>query len=251
MALNRGSTAATALATGERQLLSLSLAPEDEAIQLASMVWQEGFRKPLVIMPDSAWGNRMQSAFTRAWGSLGGDVRALTVLSEETTDNETVATSLATRQSESRIKAVEKAFEAPVDSQARRRTDLDAVVLLAPTPQMAREIRPLLRFHYAGKLPVYAPSTIYQPESDITNRDLNGIRFVLPPRAFATDTKRSTQLHALGLDAAALIDHFYQAEQTQGTLLFGATGDLSVDETGNIRRRLKPAIIARGKARAI
>ena len=251
LALNRGSTTVTALATGERQLLSLSLAPEDEAIQLASMVWQEGFRKPLVIMPDSAWGNRMQSAFTRAWGFLGGDVRALTVLSEETTDNETVATSLATRQSESRIKAVEKAFEAPVDSQARRRTDLDAVVLLAPTPQMAREIRPLLRFHYAGKLPVYAPSTIYQPDSDITNRDLNGIRFVLPPRAFATDTKRSTQLHALGLDAAALIDHFYQAEQTQGTLLFGATGDLSVDETGNVRRRLKPAIIARGKARAI
>jgi outer membrane PBP1 activator LpoA protein len=116
---------------------------------------------------------------------------------------------------------------------------------------MAREIRPLLRFHYAGKLPVYAPSTIYQPESGIANRDLNGIRFVLTPNAFAADRKDSTQLHALGLDAAAFIDHFYQAEQTRGTLLFGATGDLSADNAGNIRRRLKPAIIARGKARAI
>ena len=116
---------------------------------------------------------------------------------------------------------------------------------------MAREIRPLLRFHYAGRLPVFAPSTIYQAESGITNRDLNGIRFVLPPSAFTTNMKRSTQLHALGLDAAALIDHFYQAGQSRGTLLFGATGDLSVDSTGNVRRRLKPAIIARGKARAI
>ena len=251
LALNRGSTAGLNLSTSEKQLLTLSLAPEDEAIQLASMIWQEGLRKPLVIMPDSAWGNRMQRAFTSAWRLLGGDVRALTVLSGEVTDNETVATSLATLQSESRIKAVEKAFEAPVDSQARRRTDLDSVALLAPTPQMAREIRPLLRFHYAGKLPVFAPSTIYQAESGITNRDLNGIRFVLPPNAFTTDMKRSTQLHALGLDAAALIDHFYQASQTQGTLLFGATGDLSVDTAGNVRRRLKPAVIARGVARAI
>ena len=251
LALNRGSTAKIDLRPSERRLLSLSLAPEDEAIQLASMIWQEGLRKPLVIMPDSAWGNRMKDAFSSAWGSLGGDVRALTILSDEATDNETVATSLATLQSESRIKAIEKAFEAPVDSQARRRTDLDSVALLAPTPQMAREIRPLLRFHYAGKLPVYAPSTIYQSESGITNRDLNGIRFVLPPSAFATDMKRSTPLHALGLDAAALIDHFYQAGQTQGTLLFGATGDLRVDNEGNVRRRLKPAIIARGKARAI
>lgn len=251
LALNRGSTLKTALSIGEKPILSLSLAPEDEAIQLASMVWQEGLRKPLVIMPDSAWGNRMQTAFSDAWTSLGGDVRALTTLSNEISDNETVATSLATLQSESRIKAVEKAFEAPVDSQPRRRADLDAVILLAPTPQVAREIRPLLRFHYAGKLPVYAPSTVYQAESGIANRDLNGIRFVLSPGAFAKDTKRATPLHALGLDAAALIDHFYQAEQTQGTLLFGATGNLSVDMMGNVRRQLKPAVIARGKARAI
>ena len=251
LALNRGSTAGVNSTTSKRRHLSLSLAPEDEAIQLAAMIWQEGFRNPLVIMPESAWGNRMQDAFTTAWGLLGGDVRALTILSDEATDNETVATSLATLQSESRIKAVEKAFDAPVDSQARRRTDLDSVALLAPTPQMAREIRPLLRFHYAGKLPVYAPSTIYRADSGITNRDLNGIRFVLPPSAFTSDIAGSTQLHALGLDAAALIDHFNQADQTQGTLLFGATGDLSVDSTGNVRRRLKPAIIARGKARAI
>ena len=251
LALNRGSTEGFKVTPVEKQLLSLSLAPEDEAIQLASMMWQAGLRRPMMIAPDSAWGTRMQGAFTTAWALRGGDIRASTTLGGEVTDNESVASSLATMQSELRIKAVEKAFDTPVDSQARRRTDVDSVVLLAPTPQMAREIRPLLRFHYAGKLPVFAPSTIYQAESGLTNRDLNGIRLVLPPRAFTTDMKGSKQLHALGLDAAALIDHFYQADQTQGTLLFGATGDLSVDTAGNVRRRLKPAVIAGGKARAI
>ena len=251
LALNRGATSDNASFALDKPLLSLSLAPEDEAIQLASIVWQEGLRNPMLIAPDSAWGQRMQNAFNVAWRSLGGDIRAATTLTTELSDNETIATTLATLQSESRIKQVEKAFEAPVDSQARRRTDIDSVVLLAPTPQLAREIRPLLRFHYAGKLPVYAPSTVYQAESGIANRDLNGIRFVLPPSALASDSKRSQPLHALGLDAAALIDHFDQADKTRGTLLFGKTGDLSIDEEGNLRRRLKPAVIARGKARSI
>lgn len=251
LALNRGTAGADLKLTAEKPFLSLSLAPEDEAIQLASIVWQEGLRNPLLIAPDSAWGQRMQNAFNTAWRSLGGEVRAATTLTTEVSDNETIATSLATLQSESRIKQIEKAFEAPVDSQARRRTDIDSVVLLASTPQLAREIRPLLRFHYAGKLPVYAPSTVYQAESGIANRDLNGIQFVLPPSALISDAERSQPLHALGLDAAALIDHFDQAVKTRGTLLFGDTGDLSVDNAGNVRRRLKPAVIARGKARSI
>ena len=53
LALNRGSNTALNLSTNEKQLLTLSLAPEDEAIQLASMIWQEGLRKPLVIMEAS------------------------------------------------------------------------------------------------------------------------------------------------------------------------------------------------------
>ena len=251
LALNRGATGMSASFSVEKPLLSLSLAPEDEAIQLAALIWQAGLRRPMVIAPDSAWGQRMHSAFNTQWSALGGDITAITTLTSELSDNETIANSLATLQSESRIKEIEKAFEAPVDSQARRRTDIDSVVLLSPTPQMAREIRPLLRFHYAGKLPVYAPSTIYQGGSGIANRDLNGIQFVLPASALATDSPRSQPLHALGLDAAALIDHFDQARETGGTLLFGETGDLSVDTMGNVHRRLKPAVIARGKARAV
>ena len=251
LALNRGATGVSTSFSAEKPLLSLSLAPEDEAIQLAALIWQAGLRQPMVIAPDSAWGQRMHSAFNTQWSALGGDITAITTLTSELSDNETIANSLATLQSESRIKEIEKAFEAPVDSQARRRTDLDSVVLLSPTPQMAREIRPLLRFHYAGKLPVYAPSTIYQSGSGIANRDLNGIQFVLPPSALATDSPRSQPLHALGLDAAALIDHFDQARETGGTLLFGETGDLSVDMMGNVHRRLKPAVIARGKARPV
>ena len=182
---------------------------------------------------------------------LGGTIRETALTSPDERDNTTIARSLNTLSSEARITDIERAFEAPVDTQARRRRDIDSVILLAPTPQMAREIRPLLRFHYAGKLPVFAPSTVFQADRSITNRDLNGIKFILSPSALDTALTDKLPLHALGLDAAIFVDHFEQAQGTTGTVLFGNTGDLRVDSHGNVRRRLKPVVFTRGKARVL
>ena len=252
LALNRSARTGLSLdqIDSEWQMLSMSLAPEDEAEQLAHLAWAEGLRNPLIVAPDSAWGSRMTGAFSAAWRALGGTLRETAITTPDETDNTTIARSLATLSSETRIKEVERAFDAPVDTQARRREDVDSVVLLSPTAQMAREIRPLLRFHYAGKLPVFAPSSVFESDEGITNRDLNGIKFVLPPSALAPATP-SIPLHALGADAAGLVDHFSQASRTRGTLMFGETGDLSVDSEGNVRRRLKSVVFSRGRARSI
>ncbi len=251
LALNRGPQATPAANQEDFNMLSMSLAPDDEAEQIALLAWSEGLRAPLVIAPDSAWGARMRAAFSRVWAELGGTIRETALTSPDERDNTTIARSLNTLSSEARITDIERAFEAPVDTQARRRRDIDSVILLAPTPQMAREIRPLLRFHYAGKLPVFAPSNVFQADRSITNRDLNGIKFVLPPSALDTALTNKLPLHALGLDAAVFVDHFEQAQGTPGTVVFGNTGDLRVDSRGNVRRRLKPVVFTRGKARIL
>lgn len=252
LALNRGPQDATPAAIEEDfNMLSMSLAPDDEAEQIALLAWSEGLRAPLVIAPDSAWGARMRTAFSGVWTQLGGTIRETALTSPDERDNTTIARSLNTLSSEARITDIERAFEAPVDTQARRRKDIDSVILLAPTPQMAREVRPLLRFHYAGKLPVFAPSNVFQADRSITNRDLNGIKFVLPPSALDATLADKLPLYALGLDAAAFVDHFEQAQGTPGTVVFGNTGDLRVDSGGNVRRRLKPVVFTRGKARIL
>ena len=235
----------------EWQMLSMSLSPEDEAEQLAHLAWAEGLRNPLIIAPDSAWGSRMTGAFSASWVALGGALRETALTTPDETDNATIARSLATFSSEARIKEVERAFDAPVDTQARRREDVDSVILLSPTAQMAREIRPLLRFHYAGNLPVFAPSSVFESDEGITNRDLNDVKFVLAPSALESRTTASIPLHALGADAARLVDHFSQASRTRGTLMFGETGNLSIDSKGNVRRRLKSVVFSRGRARSI
>ena len=253
LALNRGASSnpSSSQTVSDLQMLCMSLAPEDEAEQLAHLAWAEGLRNPLIIAPESAWGSRMTSAFSASWRSLGGTLRETALTTPEETDNETIARSLATLSSEARIKEVERAFNEPVETRARRREDVDSVILLPPTTQMAREIRPLLRFHYAGKLPVFALSSVFDSDEGVINRDLNGIRFLLPPSAINSPTTPSTLLHALGADAAAFVDHFGQASHTRGTLMFGKTGDLSIDEQGNVRRRLKSVIFSRGHARPI
>jgi outer membrane PBP1 activator LpoA protein len=256
LALNRSSTSllpnnSDSPTPPNTEILSLSLAPEDEAEQLAHLAWAEGLRRPMLIAPDTAWGERMRAAFYGAWRQLGGFVRETALLSEGESDNKTIANALATLASEERIREVERAFEAPVDTQARRRDDLDSVVMLVPTPQMAREIRPLLRFHYAGKLPVFAPSAVFQSDDTVTNRDLNGIKFVVAPSALMTSNPKNTPLHSLGVDAAALVDHYRQANESEGTLLFGYVGNLRVDMRGNVRRSLQPVVFSRGRVRPI
>jgi len=253
LALNRRAQTSTSpdQTDSEWQILSMSLAPEDEAEQLAHLAWAEGLRNPLIVAPDSAWGSRMTGAFSASWHAFGGRLRETALTTPNETDNLTIARSLATLNSEARIEEVERAFDAPVDTQARRREDVDSVILLSPTAQMAREIRPLLRFHYAGELPVFAPSSIFESEEGMTNRDLNDIKFVLPPIAFESTITNSMPLHALGADAAALMDHFSQASRSRGTLMFGKTGDLRIDSKGVVRRRLKSVVFSRGRVRSI
>ena len=253
LALNRGipdrNSATTQ--TGAAQVVSLSLSPEDEAEQLAQLAWADNLRNPLVIAPDTAWGARMHTAFADTWRTFGGTIREVALTGSEKTDNETIAQGLATLSSESRIKEVERAFDAPIESQSRRREDVDVVILLSPTPQSARELRPLLRFHYAGGLPVFAPASIFEANKGIANRDLDGIKFVLPPSTLSPATSATEMLHALGADAAAFVDRFNQADSANGIILFGQSGDLSTDSQGNVHRRLKPVVFNRGRARPI
>jgi uncharacterized protein len=62
-------------------------------------------------------------------------------------------------------------------------------IFLAARPSEALLIRPQLRFHYAGTLPIYATSSIYDPaRSD--NAELDGVLFAdMPWRVGAGDAE--------------------------------------------------------------
>ena len=57
-----------------RNLYQFGLRPEDEAIQIADFALAQGRHHALVLVPDTEWGYRMQSAFSKRFESLGGHV---------------------------------------------------------------------------------------------------------------------------------------------------------------------------------
>ena len=98
-----------------------------------------------------------------------------------------------------------------------RRQDVDVIFLAANSTQ-ARLIRPQLRFHEAGDIPVYATARIYSGQPDpARNQDLNGIRFPATPWQLAHPRKADIpdlasirkgtlgSLFALGQDAWNLL----------------------------------------------
>ena len=92
-------------------------------------------------------------------------------------------------QSEQRAKALQHLLlEGKMRTIPYRRQDVDMVFLVAK-PELARELRPLLSFYYASKIPVYATSHLYSgvpnPQLD---QDLNGVMFCAIPWEIAPQT---------------------------------------------------------------
>jgi hypothetical protein len=128
---------------------------------------------------------------------------------------------------------------------------------------------PQLKFHRYGSLPVIATSHAYNgkpnPQQDI---DLNGMILSQIPWAFA-ETRSSdpvynaltnndakslgslNRLYALGVDAYHLIAELNTMTRSQSVVFAGATGELSIDSNGNIKRKTRFASFKNGKIKLL
>ena len=238
LALNRP---AAALPDDTENWAAISLSPEDEAAQIAELAFGDGLRRAMIVRPASDWGRRLESALVNRWRSLGGLVVDVAEIDSQTPASKTISETLGAANSEARIRAMEDAFVAPVSARARRRGDFDVLFLLAPDPGTARELRPLLVFHYAGDVPVYSPASVYSGNRRARNQDLNGLHFVeIPAVLDAAEIDRFTRLRALGRDAVTLLDHWEQTQASDRAPVFGGSGVLRRFPDGNVQRELTP-----------
>lgn len=249
IALNRPEVYAS---TGVSNWSAMSLAPEDEARQIAELAFGRGQRRALVIRPDSEWGRRMEVALNGVWRVIGGVTADTLTLEGTTAFSEQIGTSAGSVASERRIQMLEAAFETPVASRPRRRQDFDVIFLLAQDPSEARRLRPLLIYHYSGDVPVYSSSAVYSGHDHGQNQDLNDLILVETPAVLdALKVDRYTRLQALGFDAIAMIDHWQQAEATEAILFQGKTGLLKRLSNGEIERELNSVAFDGGKLKAL
>lgn len=251
IALNRSDEAPSQAGAA---LLQMSLAPEDEMRHLAAQAFGEGARRALLVRPTGERGSRLTDALVEEWNRLGGQLADTLTYSSPEAWSDGLKTALHLHASEQRARNIRAMLATSIEFTPRRRQDLDAVFLLAGAPAEARSLKPLLAFHYAGALPVYAPSAVFSGTADPRDRDLDGVRIAELPwllggnpgtrvaiAAGDTGSENYPRLNALGADAWLLQSRLPQLQAGPDALLRGNTGLLSLDAQLRIRREPWPA----------
>lgn len=150
----------------------------------------------------------------------------------------------------------------------RRRRDAD-FVFVAAFPTQARQIRPQLRFYFAGDLPIYSTSHAYSGEVNTNqDRDLDGILFCDMPWALTngeghtpsweeiTNVWKASaipfkRLYAMGIDAYTLMEQFNNVGSDAESGLSAESGTLYRDGANRIHRQLQWARFRNGKPELI
>ena len=237
-----------------------ALSPEDEARQIAHRALALGQRRALVLAPSGDWGARVVAAFREELTAGGGTVveqQAYDPTRNEFTAQITAA--LRVDDSRARHKRIESIVGGKLAFEVRRRADID-LIFAAGQPVALRQIRPQLRFFYAGDVPTYMTSDGFEPDVN-ANRDIDGVAFpdmpwMLQDQGPIADTRTATQgnlgdrsplprYFAFGYDAGQLIIAL-RNPQWQWPL-GGVTGRLSPDAQRRFRRDLDWAQIRNGK----
>jgi len=247
IALNRLADANT-LREGQ---FAFELSTEDEIEALAKRIRNEDASRVLAYYSPASWSMRAVDTLQAVLGPerLIGRVE----LSDAAKVPEEVGLSLLVDGSQARIRSIRRLLQGDIDTKARRRQDLDAIVMLVDG-NLAQTVVPALRFHDAGDVRMFATSRMIRevPEDDYGM--LEGTAFFdLPWNLSESEFKRQARsefgevapltetFRAIGVDCFRLADRFnvLRLMQREGLLdvVQGASGTLHTSGT-EIKRQL-------------
>ena len=227
---------------------SLSLSQAAEAATVANLILAEGRKQAIVIAPDSDWGKRIESAFISTFQQGGGQITDTAYFDPATSDHSAMLTQLLEIDiSEQRKADLQLRLGIPLTFEPIRRDDFD-FIFMAANPSEGRELKPLLRFHDAGDIPVYAMGRIYSGRAQqSSDQDLNGVIF--PTTRWQLQVAKSGSpklnsirggafgnLYALGQDAWQLLPWLPLMQKDPDLWFPGNTGALRMQPGGQLFR---------------
>jgi outer membrane PBP1 activator LpoA protein len=220
------------------------LLPETEGAQAADHMIERGIRTAYVVISGDDFAQRAADAFKAELVSRGGQVAATATLAVGGINFASAITSLN------------------VDSKAT-----DAGIFISMRPEQARLLLPQLQVKRIT-LPVFATSHIYGGSDDASDdRDLDGVEFCDAPWLFDAQPGlprhddiaallpaargSAARLFAFGMDAWNLAPYLTWLRDHPGSYLPGASGQLTADQFGRVRRVLVWAKFVNGIARPL
>ena len=253
-------------------LFQFGLSPLDDATQAATKAWHSNHNSAVIIAPANSWGQGVANAFRQQWQRVGGRIAAQGYYTNQSSLSATVRRVLDINQAEGQAQSLKRVLRQKLRYIPQRRQDFDMVFLVA-FPNTGRQIVPLLKYYYAGKIPIYSPSVIYsgvvRPRQD---RDLNGVVFCDTPWAISSNRslgrklaslrtsaqsiwpssfQQNSQLYALGVDAYDLISQLKKMALLPQFGVSGATGILYLTNNRIIYRKLLWAQMQNGRPKIL
>ncbi|HMB59174.1 MAG TPA: penicillin-binding protein activator, partial [Xanthomonadales bacterium] len=241
------------------QVYGISLSQDKEVQSLARSAAESGYSKAIILAPESEWGERMAQNFREEFLQKNGKIVASSrYLESENDHSATLERLLRLDESKARKNQLENTLQMNLEFEPIRRTDVDVIFLAANSTQ-GRSLRPQLRFHYAGDIPVYATSRIFSGQPNRTrDQDLNGIIIPIAPMQLETVSNREAakfdsirggvfnSLYALGMDSWNLLPWLKLMKRDPDFDFPGASGYYSEGEAGNLDREPAFAIFKGG-----
>jgi outer membrane PBP1 activator LpoA protein len=257
----------TADKTSPNDFYQYALSPEDEARSVARRALADGRRRALALVPAGDWGQRVLTAFTEEMMAGGGTILASTSFNAGAQDHSSAITALLRiNDSRARARRIEAIIGGSVNAQPRRRGDVD-FIFVPSTAAVARQMRPQLKFYYAGDIPAYATSDAYEGPG-AANQDADGLMFPDMPwvltggpavsrartalrAAYGENAGPRGKLFAFGYDAWTVAAALRGSAGAGLPTISGLTGELSLDANRRVRRELDWAQIRGSGARVL
>jgi outer membrane PBP1 activator LpoA protein len=232
----------------------------DEVAELGSDARREQFSRAVILADASPRSRRLVDDFSARWQASGGELIDTLFLGDLNEYRLSLEQTLHLDQSHHRSESLGRVTGLELQTEPRRRADVDLIVLLAE-PTGARSIRALLPFLYAGDIPARATSISYSAgsgrEGDL---DLESVRFLdMPWFSGSEESLRNIavaqrgpveRLMALGVDAQRLQSRLALLGSTTAWGLAGATGELIAGADGRLHRRAVWYVVQGGQAKA-
>ncbi|WP_392384165.1 penicillin-binding protein activator [Marinomonas primoryensis] len=233
-----------------KNLYHFSLSAEDEIHELITFAKQEGATKAAILNIQDTWALKQSDEFRAA-----ATKENIIITSNQSYANtprgrqDAIQKLLLIDESYARKRRVEQWTGAKVESIARSREDLDYVFYVGKLND-AKQIRPLIDFYFADKIPMLATSTLNdsEPDKSINPSDIERILFTevpaLTPNSTTLDVLPNNQssnilrrLQALGADSYLLANKYRLFTLLPSTKISANTGIITIDKNGIFHKR--------------
>lgn len=231
-------------------LFHFSLSAEDEIHELITFAKQKGAINAAILSTQDTWALKQSDEFRSA-----AEVENVNITSNQAYADtpkgrqDAIQKLLLVNESYSRKNLIEKWTQEKVESISRSREDLDYIYYIGQLND-AKQIRPLLDFYFAEKVPMLASSTLNNsaPEKSTNPSDIERIIFTeisaLTPKSRTLDVLSKNQssnilhrLQALGADAYLLANKYQLFTLLPSTRISANTGIITIDKNGIFHKR--------------